>query len=1055
MDNALIQDLLLTAEHTFGRRILWWPAGGEPPGRGGSGAIEVRLGAEGLGRVDWAEDGPPLPETAPLGLALLAEQIASRVAASRVRDLEAALAEAKAERDALQARVTAQASDFGRVNADLAARESLLRQILDTSSVAIFLVDLEGRITRANRRMERMFDVPEGGLEGAEYVTLVHPSEREEGRLKMRQLLASRIDSVDLERRYWRGNGQAFWGRLTGNRFFTSAGDHAGLVGVIEDIDDRKRTEQQLREREATFRQLFMNNDNVFLMVDPSNGRIVDANPAAAAFYGYDMASLCEMNIAQINALPPEVVARERARADSHARNRFVFPHRLRSGALRMVEVHSTPVEVGARRLLFSIVLDVTGREEGQAKLQQAASVFTASREGILITDAARNIIDVNPAFERITGYTREEVVGANPRLLSSGRQDEAFYAAMFASLEQTGSWQGELWNRRKDGSVYAERLQVDAVRGPDGDVIRYVGVFSDITADKAHQAELDRIAHFDELTGVPNRRMLGDRLERAVALSRRSGHSMAICYLDLDGFKAINDHLGHAGGDTLLVEVASRLKALLRDADTVARLGGDEFVLLIGELADPSSLVAVLERVLASVAGKVSIQGTTLGVSASIGVTVFPEDNSDPDTLLRHADQAMYRAKEGGKNRYHLFDPSYDREVIARRSARKRFVRGLREGELTLHYQPKIDLVTGDVIGAEALARWQHPGRGLLPPAEFLPLIEGSELEVELGEWVISSVLAQIEAWARMELRVPLSANVSAQHLLTQGFSERLRQLLDAHSGVEPGLLELEILETAALTDLDRAANVVAECLSMGVRFALDDFGTGYASLLYFQRLPIDVLKVDRGFVGSMLEDPSDLGIVESVVRLAGAFNRPVIAEGVESPELGEALVHLGCRYGQGFGIARPMPAEAFPDWMAAWTRDRPWKIQGWNGAAGDPALQVIERHLDRWVERLCAHLEDPEVRDLPDLHDMARRFTRWYHGHGMARYGHHPRYPDLGRDHGTLHQSARSLAEMARSGESDRSQALLAGLGSVRAAMQGHLDALREAPPPGSRPN
>ncbi|MCB1955251.1 MAG: EAL domain-containing protein [Rhodocyclaceae bacterium] len=1049
-DAPAIRSLLEQAEGAIGQPVRWIAAGEAAQASAADALVApIQLGDECLGTLCCDRGDPARTMERQLRLSLVAQEAATRFAMARLASVSEHLQETELACEDLGHQVAAQSHVFEGVHADLATRESLLRQILDTSSVAIFLVDLEGRITRANRCMADMFGVEPAALEGAEYVSLVHPSEREVGRRKMLELLASQIDSVDLERRYWRSSGGCFWGRLTGKRFFTSDGVHVGLLGVIDDIDDRKRAEEQVRESEARFRQLFINNGNVFLMIDPDSGRIEDANPAAAAFYGYDVDTLRTMDIGQINALPPAEIARERAQAAARHRNYFVFPHRLRSGELRTVEVHSTPVEAAGRRLLFSIVIDITEREEANAKLLQAASVFTASREGILIADAQRNIIDVNPAFERITGYARDEVMGENPRLLSSGMQSGEFYARMFATLDTTGSWQGELWNRRKDGSIFAERMQIDTVRGPGGEVTRYVAVFSDITEHKAHEAELDRIAHYDELTGVANRRLLGDRLDKAVASARRSGRSVAICYCDLDGFKPINDRFGHAGGDALLVEITKRLKGLMRGADTIARLGGDEFVLLVGEIEEASALVAVLERVLAATAAPFLIEGASVNVSASIGVTVFPEDSSDPDTLLRHADQAMYRAKESGKNRYHLFDPSYDRAVFARREQVRQFARALDSGELVLHYQPKIDLVDGEVIGAEALLRWQHPESGLLLPGAFLPQVEGSDLEIALGEWVIGAVLEQIEAWGRLGLSCPLSANVSARHLLSPGFTLHLGRLLDAHPTVDPRLLELEILETAALTDLDHAANVVAECLGLGVRFALDDFGTGYASLLYFQRLPIDVLKVDRGFVCAMLEDPSDLCIVDSVVRLAGAFNRPVVAEGVESAETGAALVELGCRYGQGFGIARPMAAEVFPAWYARWKAERPWQISADAGLGDDPALRVIERHLDGWVRQLAGHLDDPEGGTPPDLHEMETRFTRWYRGNGMARYGQHPSFRDLGLRHGDLHRHARAAAAHAGRGEALRSRAALAALADVRRSMQAHLDALRDAAP------
>ncbi len=460
------------------------------------------------------------------------------------------------------------------------------------------------------------------------------------------------------------------------------------------------------------------------------------------------------------------------------------------------------------------------------------------------------------------------------------------------------------------------------------------------------HREELERIAHYDPLTGVPNRRLLADRLAQAIARARRSGKSMTVCYLDFDGFKPVNDQYGHTGGDILLVEIAERLGEVLRAEDTLARLGGDEFVMIFSELAQPEECHAILSRVLAAVSAPVAIAGIPVSISASIGATLFPADNVDADTLLRHADQAMYRAKEAGKNRYHLFDPGLDRELQARSLHQHRLREALKNDEFVLHYQPKVDLVSGAVIGAEALIRWQHPERGLLPPEDFLHYLYESDLEIPVGDWVIDTVLKQIKAWNAVGLALTVSANVSAAHLLHADFSERLRLSLERHPEVARQDLELEILETAALADMEKAIQVLARCRRLGVRFALDDFGTGYSSLTYFRNLPVDILKIDRSFVRNILDNPDDLGIVESVIKLAAAFNRPVIAEGVETLAIGTMLVGLGCRLAQGYGIAHPMPAAQFPGWTDAWRSEAAWLCMDGSAPAGRNYPLPFEAH-------------------------------------------------------------------------------------------------------------
>jgi diguanylate cyclase (GGDEF)-like protein len=400
----------------------------------------------------------------------------------------------------------------------------------------------------------------------------------------------------------------------------------------------------------------------------------------------------------------------------------------------------------------------------------------------------------------------------------------------------------------------------------------------------------------------------------------------MAVGYLDLDGFKPINDRFGHQAGDRLLVEIAQRLKAALRGTDTVARLGGDEFVFLLLGVEKVEECAATLNRILETITRPVAIDRHSVSISASIGVTLYPVDNNDADTLLRHADQAMYEAKQAGRNRYHLYDAEHDRRAKSHREAFTRIRTALEAGEFELHYQPKANMRTGRVVGAEALIRWRHPEHGLLPPAEFLPVIENSDLDAPIGDWVLRTALAQMDAWQAAGLDLEVSVNVSAHHLQRDHFVQHLADALAAHPTVPPGRLQLEVLETAALEDIEGVSETMRQCRAKGVSFALDDFGTGYSSLTYLKRLPAETLKIDQSFVRDLLDDPEDLAIVQGVVALARAFGRHAIAEGVETGEHGLALLGLGCELAQGFGIAQPMPAQALPGWLAAWRPDPRW---------------------------------------------------------------------------------------------------------------------------------
>ena len=570
---------------------------------------------------------------------------------------------------------------------------------------------------------------------------------------------------------------------------------------------------------------------------------------------------------------------------------------------------------------------DIARRERAEEQLKLSASVFHHSHEGVMITDAEARILDVNPAFTRITGYTRDEAIGLNPRILHSGLHDVSWFARIWRSLKVDGHWRGEIWNRRKNGEIFPELEDISAVYDDNGEVRHYVAVFSDISQQKAHEAELARIANYDLLTGLPNRRLLTDRLSQAMARAQRDGKLLAVAYLDLDGFKPINDVNGHAVGDLLLVEVGQRLKRGLRGDDTLARLGGDEFVMLLGDLDSPQACIASLERALEAVRAPASIHDKILNISASIGVTLYPADAGDGDSLLRHADQAMYAAKQAGKNRYYLFDPERDREMEGHRAHLRRLGDALAANEFLFYYQPKVNLLTGELVGVETLIRWQHPERGLLLPDEFLSHFNDHPLEVELGEHVLETALQQVEAWQRQGLNIVVSANISANHLLHRSFVPQLAALLARHPKVVPSQLELEVLESAAMNDLGRAIDIMTRCKMLGVHFALDDFGTGYSSLAYFRRLPVDVLKIDQSFVRDMLQDDEDLAIVESVVRLAQVFGRSTIAEGVETLEHAARLIDLGCAIAQGHGIAQPMPANELLPWLQQWQSRAVWK--------------------------------------------------------------------------------------------------------------------------------
>ncbi|TDQ40621.1 EAL domain-containing protein [Tepidicella xavieri] len=698
---------------------------------------------------------------------------------------------------------------------------------------------------------------------------------------------------------------------------------------------------------------------------------------------------------------------------------------------------------------MFGVLAGVIGsaidRRRARQKLDQAASVFEHANEGILITDPEGRILDVNAAFTRITGYAREEVIGRNPRVLASGRHDAAFFAEMWESLRLQGHWSGEVWNRRSNGEIYAELLTISAVLDRQGQVQRYVGLFTDITALKEHQRQLEHIAHYDPLTGLPNRSLLADRLQQAMAQASRRGLHIAVAYIDLDGFKDINDRFGHDTGDRLLVELAQRMRQVLREGDTLARLGGDEFVAVLLDLADLGACEPLLARLLDAAAHPVEDEGRSLQVSASVGVSFYPQlDSVDADQLLRQADQAMYQAKLLGKNRYHLFDAAHDRDVRGRHESLERLREALRQQEFVLHYQPKVHMRTGQVVGAEALIRWQHPQQGLLAPAVFLPVLANHRLMVDLGQWVLDTALAQIEAWRAQGLHLPLSINVDAIQLQQPDFVDRLQQALERHPGVQSGDLELEILETSALEDVARIAETMQACAALGVGFALDDFGTGYSSLTYLRRLSVQTLKVDRSFVRDMLEDPDDLALLEGVLGLAKAFRRRAIAEGVETVAHGEMLLRMGCEWGQGYAIAKPLPAHEVVDWVRGWAPPDAWQAVPSVDHDDVPLLFAMVEHR-AWTVALIDYLKGAS-RVLPSLTPADSRLGQWLEESGRVRHARRPEIALVESLHRESYRQARELVARLHEGAPAWDEAGCARLESLQAALQETLRSLMQ---------
>jgi len=801
-------------------------------------------------------------------------------------------------------------------------------------------------------------------------------------------------------------------------------------------VDGLSYTEQS----DLRFRQMFERHNSIMLLINPESGEIVDANVTASRFYGYPLERLLAMNIAQINTLPPDEIAAERIRAKIENRNYFIFPHRLSSGEMRTVEVHSSPVETTGKTLLFSIIHDITERKIAEQKsdvlLRRQQALMRSALEGIHIMDAQGNIVEtndtfcqmlgytreemsglnvadwdaqwsreelmerfkkmihmdgalfetrhrrkdgslievevsttgteidgqfflyassrditermrnqemqriaavtfdtqeaimittpdakilrVNQAFHEITGYSKDEVVGHNPRIFQSGRHDAAFYQAMWSALHATGKWSGEIWDKRRNGSIYPKLMTITAVYDNEHKLTHYVAVFRDISDRKKSEQEIHQLAFYDPLTALPNRRLLMDRLQQGLAASARNARYGALLFLDLDHFKTINDTRGHATGDLLLIEATRRLLTCVREGDSVARLGGDEFVVLLEGLGSEADEAAaqtelVAEKIRHELDRPYMLNDFECHLTVSIGIGLFINHEESAESLLQHADVAMYQAKSAGRNAIRFFDPQMQATLDARAALEADMRHGLNKQQFCLHYHVQVDNLQRP-LGAEVLLRWDHPRYGLISPMQFIPLAEESGLIVPIGLWLLQTACAQLKEWQNNALirDLTLAVNVSARQFRQTDFVLQVQQVLQ-ESGARPSMLKLELTESVVLENVEDTIAKMRELKLLGVSFSMDDFGTGYSSLQYLKRLPLDQIKIDRSFVRDITTDPNDAAIVQTIIAMTESLGLNVIAEGVETREQFEFLDLRGCHAFQGYLFSEPVPLAQF----------------------------------------------------------------------------------------------------------------------------------------------
>ncbi|MGQ9862029.1 MAG: EAL domain-containing protein [Thiobacillaceae bacterium] len=731
-----------------------------------------------------------------------------------------------------------------------------------------------------------------------------------------------------------------------------------------------------------------------------------------------------------------------------HTTERFRQDHgvRARPGGAR---------EIHALALAFNHMADeiqtVQARWQEEAELNQVTLMSIG--DAVLVTDAQGRVMQMNPEAERLTGWSEEEargrplaevfvIINEVSRAPAASPVERVLAEGMVVGLANHTA----LIDRA--GKAHPIEDSAAPIRAADGRILGAVLVFRDVSDKHLMQERLAWQATHDPLTALPNRALLADRLAQAIARADRDQRLMAVALVDLDHFKPVNDRLGHAAGDALLIEAALHMRAALRPTDTLARLGGDEFVVVLTDLTTVPEAETILQRLLERLAVGAQIEGETLTLTASVGYTVYPLDHADADTLLRHADMAMYAAKHAGRQRCHLFDAAHDQAEQTRRQRQERVRQALATDEFVLYYQPKVDLRRGVVLGFEALARWRHPIDGVLGPAAFLPDMEGHELACALGRFALDAASERLAAWSRVGRAWTVAVNIAPAHFIAPDFIADLTAALARHPDAPPDRLQLEIVESAALADIDRAIATIEACHALGVTVAVDDFGVGYASLAYLKRLPADTLKIDQSFVRDILDDANDLALVEGIVTLAALFGRDVVAEGVELAEQGVLLMRLGCDVAQGYGISPPLPAEAIEDWVASFRPDPAWALWAdtrWE-LADFPLLVAQYDHL-RWVKSVLRVLDGQRLAlseaELDDHHHC--RLGHWYDTHGRQRYGHLASFLAMEPIHAAVHETGREIVRLARMGDLAAAQAQAQRLLALKDQVLDHLARLQ----------
>ncbi len=952
---------------------------------------------------------------------------------------------------------------------------AFFRQIYNEARDPILLVDAETwQLIDGNQAYQELLGISEKTKLQTLALLDITPAEQPNGRNSAALLAdietqAKTADYLRFECVHQRLDGGTFEVEVTIT--FITLNDRKIAHAHWRNIEEEKQIQQQLISNADSFRRVFEDASSPIILIS-LHAQILEVNQAAVAIFRYpDKDSMVGKTPLEM-ALPIQPDGQNSIEMGHAAiqlvlqqgTQHFDWQMQCSDGTVISAEVTLTLINnynLDNKQIIHAHIRDLTEQKRLEADLlaeKERAEITLASiGDAVITTDSAGNITFINNVASQLTGWPLEKAFGQPVT--------EVFHIVNETTRDKVPSPVDEVLSHgkkvnlanhtvliAKDGAEYPIEDSAAPITLPDGSLLGCVLVFHDVSEKHELMKNMRWQAGHDTLTSLPNRALLADRFARAIAMAQRQKKLLAVCMVDIDEFKPINDQYGHATGDKLLIEIANRLNQSVRGEDTVARLGGDEFVLLLSDFTETPQIEVAITRIMTTLSAPYLIEGKPLTLSGSIGVALYPLDDVDADTLQRHADQAMYMAKQAGRNRVHWFDAEHDRETQTSHRTLARIHEALLKNELCLYYQPKVNMRNGKIVGMEALLRWQHPEQGLVPPMEFLPLAEQHDLIIDIGEWVIEQALKQNIIWSAAGKNWPISVNIAARHLQLPDFLDRLKILLARYPESSPQHLEIEILESIALSDIQHVQQLIQSCQTLGIQFSLDDFGTGYSSLSYLKRLPANTLKIDQTFVRDMLGDNDDLAVIEAVINLASTFNRHVIAEGVETAEHGVMLMRLGCDIGQGYGIARPMPAAHVLDWAAQFKPDPKWRQwageQKWD--ARDFPLLVAEQDHLAWIKQILDVVAHKTTLTLPREqltdHHLCR-FGQWYYSHGKARYGHLAEFTSLEAIHAEVHQTGTQIIQLLSTNQQAEAQALCRTLLILKTSIVNGLSALQRA--------